>query len=271
MRATLSTLRGRIEELVIASRDVAQGELEDALDYPTIRVRDRPYFRHGTVDGRPKPTPPRNLGRGARAEMLACLAETHLLARALDRAHDAEQHAVVLELCALGRGRTLLRWLAHAYAKTRGEVDGVAGLSRGEIHEGPVPDEAKDPEAMVLRIVGPCIRDFFELETGTHVWHALAQKPELVRVRVLAGRGVGAAEALQALSDERAKGPKILPLVRSVRFDPPRAGRPPQVLELDDYVLGISQMTRANDLYDVLSPLWLLRASRIDTGAGEDA
>jgi hypothetical protein len=55
-----------------------------------------------------------------------------------------------------------------------------------------------------------------------------------------------------------------LPVVRTIRFDPPPPRRPSALLEMEDFVLGMPYTTRVTAIADAFPTLWLLRVSRID-------
>ncbi len=44
---------------------------------------------------------------------------------------------------------------------------------------------AEGLDHVVLKIVGLCVRDFFALEAGVHVWTSLDREPQIARVRVI--------------------------------------------------------------------------------------
>src|SRR5262249_28779938 len=142
------------------------------------------------------------------------------------------------------------------YANKWGALAGFATLARGVIVEGAdkrqlAPAVNARPELILLRLVGMCLLDFAELESGTHVWQGTATAPELVRVRVVSAHGAPALGDIaadfrtrKAAFDKIAMGPgrahenpsRLLPIARKVRFDPPRAGL--AALELEDYRMG---------------------------------
>ncbi len=268
MRVTLGELRERLERLATASRDVALDAIEDALDAPRPTAElDRDHQRVARHRLRTRGTPHAPLGRGARWEAFSALAETHLLARAIDRAtlpDDGDPNAVLVELCPFGARRQLFAWMARAYAHGRGELDLFAALTRDGVVEGAGRDAlaaalAQGPERLVLKLVGLCMRDYLELETGTHVWQPYAREPELLRVTVTAADRSPRA-LLQARAADRDE--VWLPIVRRIAFDPPPDGRPATLLEVEDHVMGTSHAAYAREVSDVLAQLWLLRASR---------
>jgi ATP-dependent Clp protease ATP-binding subunit ClpA/ATP-dependent Clp protease ATP-binding subunit ClpC len=191
---------------------------------------------------------------------------------------DEGEHAVLVELVPYGEGRRFLAEMLQAYAEARGELDSVAWSARGEVGsaEGRAAVETalgRSPDHVVAKIVGLCIRDFLELETGTHVWQDEVREPELLRIRVLpAPPGLTPRAHVEAhlaareraergASDERLD--RLLPVVRTIRFEPPPARRPAALLEMEDYVLGMPHTARVSRIADVFPPWWLLRVSRV--------
>ena len=248
MRAHVGELHARTERLLVTSRDVAHDAYERALQ-PELRARQR-----------------LEAGRGLRWEAFSCLAEVHVLARAIDKVDDAEQNAVLVDLRPLGRAPTLLAWMARAYARARGELDAVAFARGDAVVDGGAslldraltsqPGEP-DVDRLVLKIVGPCVKDFLELETGTHVFRPYARRPELLEVSV-----VPAVRSTRARLQDGLPRAKPLPIVRTFAFDPPLPSRPPSLFALEDYVLGLSHEARVREPFEALLPLWLARLSR---------
>jgi ATP-dependent Clp protease ATP-binding subunit ClpA/ATP-dependent Clp protease ATP-binding subunit ClpC len=133
---------------------------------------------------------------------------------------------------------------------------------------------------VVLRLVGPAVRSFFEGEAGTHVRQSLAGGTEIVRVRVRDGdiapdihvrslarareAFVAALESGQPLPDNP---DVVLPIVRRYRFDPSAPPVPGArisageltPIEVEDYPLAHVSQTRVRTLKDVLPRLWWLR------------
>jgi ATP-dependent Clp protease ATP-binding subunit ClpA/ATP-dependent Clp protease ATP-binding subunit ClpC len=244
--------------------------------------------------------------RPVKSEILACMAETEFLRRALTLVHDATQHAVFIELSKTGHGAPadrfgkagegLLSWMTLAYAGARGTLDEFTlQLRDGELLEGRGPAAAEalashfveqHVERVTLKIVGLCVLDFFALETGCHVWHSLAEQPEIVQVRVTsAPPGVSSKAVVEAQKARRAAfdlaqregGPlvenpdRLLPAVRKLRFDPPRRAGAPSLIDVEDYVLGYSTSTWVLSLQDALPRLWMLRMSRRPISGSPDA
>jgi ATP-dependent Clp protease ATP-binding subunit ClpA/ATP-dependent Clp protease ATP-binding subunit ClpC len=149
-------------------------------------------------------------------------------------------------------------------------LDGFHALDEGLRDRRPVVQ-------VVFRVVGPCVTDLFEEETGTHVLEGHAISPDLVRIRVLAGAGdpVRQAEDFRAARAryERAQGDgpisrpdALLPIVRRIRRedrDPPRpGGTAPSRLAIEDYRLSFAETVVVRDLAAALAPIFLLRLAR---------
>ncbi|WP_437610389.1 AAA family ATPase [Sorangium sp. So ce834] len=308
MRGAIRAFRERIE---LVQRRSGDDEEQQQLDlevrrfgYVTVgedawsRSRVRLFHR------RHQPRPPR---RPAKQEVLECIAEGHALRRALRTVDEPGQHAVLIELLRAAhldeapaggaggaREEGLFEALARAYGEAAGEVDGWAGAPAGRAPSGgrraPEIEQgrgtagldamlSRGAELLVLSVVGLCVLDFFELETGAHVWTSLARGPEVVRVRVLPARpGLSPAGAVrehlerQAAFDEAARQGRalppnpaaLLPVVRRIRFDPPRQPGRAAPIEIEDYAMGFAEASLARSLSQALAPLWLLRMSRED-------
>jgi len=215
-----------------------------------------------------------------RGEILGALSERYALARALTRVHDPDEHAIFVELTRAtppeldrksGMSTELFVELAMAYARADGAavVAELAWSTTGAnapVQTTPTPDVdfvgdcAHRSPQVVLRLVGLCIRDFLRLEEGTHVWHHLGGAPELVRVVVRpAPVGETAGDALTALRASVAL--RVLPVVRVLRFDPPR-GTGVAPMELEDFATGLVRSGTARTLTDLLPELWSVRMSR---------
>jgi ATP-dependent Clp protease ATP-binding subunit ClpA/ATP-dependent Clp protease ATP-binding subunit ClpC len=134
------------------------------------------------------------------------------------------------------------------------------------------------PELVLLRMQGMGVLDFGELETGTHVWQSGLLAPELVRVQVLVDDGRPLGDRARAFQKEReafdaaTRAPgravvnpaRLSPIVRTVRFDPPKAGL--ASLSLEDFRMGHGGTFHVKTLADALSSLWLLRMTRAARG-----
>ena len=192
---------------------------------------------------------------------------------------------------------SLMRWLCEAYlgwakglAAGQGSVldAGAALAPSGDVRElrgeTAVLEAARaGPDLLVLSLAGLGVRDAFALEEGCHVWQPLATSPEIVRVRVLDGaerpREVAARFAdarrrfLRAAGEASGGAPpenpsRLLPMVRKLRFDPPRDGAT-AALELEDYAMGFSAEWPVTGATTALERLLWLRASRRSIGRGD--
>ncbi|WP_437279300.1 AAA family ATPase [Sorangium sp. So ce375] len=307
MRGAIQAFRERIELVRRRSGDDDEQQHLDLevrrFGYVTVedewsRSRVRLFHR------RQLPDP---LRRPAKQEVLECIAEGHALRRALRKVDEPGQHAVLIELLRAARfddgpagardepEEGLFEALARAYGEAGGEVEGwaCAPLGRASDADGRVVEKGsgaaaldamlsapgRGAELLVVSVVGLCVLDFFELETGVHVWTSLARGPEVVRVRVLPARpGLSPAGAVQEHLDRqsafdeaarhgRALPPnpaELLPVVRRVRFDPPRRAGATAPIEIEDYVMGYADSAQVRSLAQALAPLWLLRMSRED-------
>jgi ATP-dependent Clp protease ATP-binding subunit ClpA/ATP-dependent Clp protease ATP-binding subunit ClpC len=298
----LDTIRSEIREFharveaMLQPRDPGHELIEvqkfahSEITHPGYRPRDGRVQKYRIFDRRAfRPSP-----RVSRQDVLLALAEIEFLHRALAGVHEAERHAVFIELWRANRGAPagrfgrendrLLCWLAQSYARARGQVDeALIRLSRGDVIELRGADLegrmdewfAQGAERVVLKIVGLCVLDFFALETGSHVWQSMAEQPEIVQVRVQpAPAGMPARELLDAYDRARtafeeglqrgvpAPNPdRLLPTVRKIRFDPPRRPGAVALLDLEDYVLSHGTSLWARDLDEALASLWMLRMS----------
>jgi ATP-dependent Clp protease ATP-binding subunit ClpA/ATP-dependent Clp protease ATP-binding subunit ClpC len=283
IRITIEKLRERIEALIGASRELQHHTIETAIEQREVAQHPRVPWKPGP---RPKPGRMRfDFGRaGSWWELFTAIAETHVLERALDRVTGPDQHAVFIELLPYGSGLRFLGEMARAYAHTRGTFDGVAWLDDGAIFadrgiSGVDAAIHSGPDLVVLKLVGLCIKDYLELETGTHIWHPSVREPELLRVRVLPASGASPEDHVRAFFEAReqadregldptARPDRLLPVVRSIHFEPPPPRRAAALLEMEDFVLGMPYSARVTRLSDVFARVWLLRMSRIE---GESA
>jgi ATP-dependent Clp protease ATP-binding subunit ClpC len=300
MRAAIATFRERIEEL--RQREDPGEERHDALEMQRFRWISRDDEHGGTSRMRlfhPNQMP-RPASRLLKEDVLACLAEGHALRRALRRVDDPTEHAIFIELLGAGRRHAgalfaggapgLLEWLIEAYRFARGEVEGAAirRAGRAEVVTSAGADALNAPLGggelglathVVLKIVGLCVRDFFALEEGSHVWTSLERGPEVVRVRVFpAPPGaapedvIEAHEAQQRAFDEALREglplppnpAALLPVVRKIRGSPPSLPGQLAPIDIEDYVTGYAETMRVASVEEALAPLWLLRMSRID-------
>ena len=247
--------------------------------------------------------------RQDRRELLAALAEVEFLRRALATVEDLRRHAVFIELLHLGLARrspalregaggSLMEALARAYVsrEARGELEGHAlRYADGTVEEGQELAAglrlARLPEQLVLRVSGLGVLDFFEGETGCHIWRSLARGSDVLRVRVLPAEPGLSPAGFIAAHLERARAfeaalerggalpdnpESLLPLCREYQFDPPLRPGESAPLEVVDYALGYAGAQRVKSLDLGLPRLWLLRmglggaSEEGDGGAGEE-
>ncbi|EYF07117.1 AAA family ATPase [Chondromyces apiculatus] len=298
MRAAVTAFHGQVERY----RRRIEGDVE--AEHMTLEARRFGYLAREDEDSRSRvrlfhTSQLEPLERApTRHEVLEALAEGYALERALVKVDEPGQHAILIELVPAGErerrspgtGPGLLEALVYAYVKARGEVEGWAAYTeRGDLVASPNVAELPRPEeyfawrleVVVVGVVGLCVRDFFELESGTHVWTSLGRGPELVRVRVwAAGAGetprsaVEAHLARRAVFDEAARvggelpeDPRALgPVVRSIRFDPPEQKGRTAAIDIEDYAMGYAETAEVQSIQQGLEPLWLLRRTREEVG-----
>ncbi|MFO0754993.1 MAG: AAA family ATPase [Byssovorax sp.] len=304
MRAKIRAFRDRIDQ--IERREDLDDGVHEALEtrrFGWIPLTDSEAFGATRRIRLFHPSQQPSVGpRPARAELLECLAEGYFLRRALSRVDEPGQHAIFVELYRVGQldeaGRAavasdgLLEALARAYAAAHGEVETWAGRNAtwatGKSETGHGTGfldgflDAGGVERLVLRIVGLSVLDFFALEHGSHVWTSLARGPEVVRVRVSpAGRDespaavIDAEEEKQRRFDEAARRgdpapdnpAALLPVVRKIRFDPPRRPGTTAPLSIEDYAMSYAETMEVRTIAEALAPIWLLRMSREDEPA----
>lgn len=227
-------------------------------------------------------------------DALKYLAETWFLRRILAKVHDTSRHSVFIELRQANRDITssqhgkesslFLSQLAQAYTTARGEVESVTlRLNRGDKIELRGSDLCKrmeqwlkqGVEQIIIKVLGLCVLDFFEHETGSHVWQSIASQPEIIQVRVRpASPGVSAHMLLDEYDQARAlfeaglqqgitrpNPDQLLPTVRKIRFDPPKHPGTNALLELEDYILNHGANPWVRSIREALPILWLLRMS----------
>lgn len=310
MRAAIAAFRERIEAMIRSEGEGEERHDDIEMDrFRWIRVEDEDRGSGRSRLFHPQQMPPRSR-QAQKSEVLEAIAEGHALRRALRHVDDPSQHAVFVEILragtleapdreAWGRGG-LVESLAWAYVGARGELEGFAARqkrgqplslgSREDHLDGVLSgEEGRVTEGIhhvVLKIVGLCVRDFFALEEGVHVWTSLDREPQIARVRVIPAEPgetpasvIAAHDEEQRLHDEAARSggerppdPSALSLVvRKIRFDPPRRPGGSSPLEIEDYVMGFAETLEVRKLDDALAPIWLLRTSRadIDGGGGE--
>ena len=299
MRGRMQHFRDRLARQLEAS-DPDESELIELERFGVLTLRgpDRwgDRVRARWLDSRFFATAPKQAGK---AELLALLAETHFIRRALDRVRDGRRHAVTVELRRVGRRavsqslRTpdegLLEWLAGAYADDFGALEGFAarvqsggGANPGgrRIVEGASVLELKTVlekrvDHLVLKLVGLSVLDLFKGEAGCHLSRGLMTPTEIVSVSVRSATAEDGPvalleqhavrrrrfiEALEAGAEDPGENPDTLgPIVRRYRFDPPATGRAD--CEVEDYVLCYAGHHRVRSFDEVIAILGLLHRS----------
>jgi ATP-dependent Clp protease ATP-binding subunit ClpC len=291
LRSRVRALHDRLEGLLVTSRDMEREAIERRQASHDVfetgkkhdrRIRRFRLFVEAPMDER----------AATRRELLALLAEVHFLRRALRRGQDVTRHAALVELVPLSPRSAYLVPLLETYMQVmtpprlppRGEIEGWVALSNDEVASGRgatslIAHLAAHPITQVVaQLVGPCVADLFEGETGTHLFEGHAIAPELVRVRVLPGDReprtvvddfVKARALFDRSTGDVPRPDALLPIVRRIRRedrDPPRPGsHTPTKLSIEDYELAWADTIVVRDLASALSPLFLMRLSREDT------
>jgi ATP-dependent Clp protease ATP-binding subunit ClpA/ATP-dependent Clp protease ATP-binding subunit ClpC len=293
MRLHLEEFAGRLEALARAPEEEAREMIEvdrfGISNYPSdsqtgfsgrIRLFDRRAFEPVKIV--------------SREQMLDALAEVYFLRRILRELSRSDQHVITLELLPLGQwrqeggsGSLLALWLCSAYGGARGELESIAARFPGGalISGGPevLPSLLQapvEPVHIVLKLVGPGVRPFFEGEAGLHVWQSTGRLPEIVKVRVHEAAAPEPLELitrhdakLHAFHKARQEGVSPLPenpeagapVVRAYRFEPPPRPGAVSTLELDDYLLTHSGTHRVRTPAEALPALWRLRMTQNPT------
>jgi ATP-dependent Clp protease ATP-binding subunit ClpC len=295
---TLESMRLHLEEFSTRLEDMARAPEEEAREM--LEVDQFAMLELRPIPDRREPgTRTRLFARRAfepvkvvsREQILDSLAEVYFLQRILRSLSSADQHALTLELLPLGQwrqgaaaGSLLTTWLCNAYAGARGELEGFAAQLPGGARVSGGSRQLQDflqsnpePVHLVLKLVGPGVRPFFEGEAGLHVWQSSGRLPEIVKVRL---HGVEAPEPLELMTQHGAKlqafhkarqeGVSPLPedpeaaapVVRAYRFEPPTRPGAVAALELDDYLLTYSGSHRVRTPAEALPALWRLRMSQ---------
>ncbi|MFZ5890808.1 MAG: AAA family ATPase [Myxococcota bacterium] len=270
-------------EARLRQRKLSLGESLDESDFATLgAAHERPFEPRS---GRPA-TDRFAAGADRAQELLRDLAEVTLLERLLQRAHVPDRHVAIVEVLKLSlhnerrrfsKGNPgLAEWLAEMYASARGELDCAAVLdtngaarlvSRSELREA----LTQQPRMVVLRVIGPGMTDFLLNENGCQIRRTLAAGPEIVRVRVVAGhheplawverhRAALAAfeRSLEGDAGIAANPEEILPVIRSIRFDP--EPDQPANLYVEDYRFAHVSKRRVRHIRELFSDLLLIGA-----------
>lgn len=299
----LERLRAEIEQLVtdlrlqrdydpalVDARDVEtqaeyDGEMAEEMKFSEVvqgAPNDRELNRVRVLGRMQAP----ELPFASRQGFLGSLGQLHFLERAVRCGADPQAHAVLIEMTRISTARSgsrfdvqrpgLLEWLGKAYARARGVVDrGLVVDAEGKmiVHDhDPQLSVSQAWSRIVLRVVGPAVRDFFAGEHGSHVRESVSGGTEVVRVRVLPGLDVDPVEHVESLDRDReafiqaleageplpSHPDAILPIVRRYVFDPV-SPREHAWLEVEDYPLMFGMRTRVQRLETAMETIWLLR------------
>jgi ATP-dependent Clp protease ATP-binding subunit ClpC len=223
-------------------------------------------------------------------DLLSCIADLIFFERSLTKVLEEGQHAIFIEFIRMHfkpvslyqeikrqEEHWFLKEMIQAYAERRDELDEFAvhgnertvlGNTLRDLSNAVTPETQR----VVMKMVGPCVLDFFELENGTHIWYPLADHPQMLRIQVTkADPGRSSLSFMEErlklhqsyMADPGLPNPDaLLPIARTIRFDPPDELASPVPLELEDYPMSFANMFHARGLQEALSPLWLLRLSR---------
>jgi ATP-dependent Clp protease ATP-binding subunit ClpA/ATP-dependent Clp protease ATP-binding subunit ClpC len=293
VRQRVTELLGKADSLLGASKEAAQDVLEADL-FGTLE-RSSPTFGDARIRLVDRRALPQAVRAASRTQLLEALAEILFLRRALANAADPTRHGATMVLTRFGSARTgtwadcqLIRQLATAYGTGRGVVE---SWQVRHADYPPLDGEAKDlerqlsnrlVEEVAIRLSGLCLYDYFEGESGLHVWQSLGRLPQLVQVRVLTADAKAPgivlderARAREAFKKARAQGrtevadpDAPLPTVRVYRFEPAVGRDAATPLEVEDFELGWATATRGKSPVDALPELWRLRMSREDEAGG---
>ena len=218
----------------------------------------------------------------SRQDFLRSLGALRFLERAVEHGADAEAHVVLLELTRVSGSQRasrfgeaalgLFEWLLVGYASGRGHIEECLVVDAQGRRFGDVRAAVSGAQRALLRIVGPGVAAFYGPEAGSHVRDSIAGGTEVVRVRVLPGRGVelethleGLDTGATAFADALERGethPRnpdaLLPIVRRYTFDPPNPGALAWI-DVEDYPLMYAYRSRSADLLEAIDTVWLLR------------
>jgi ATP-dependent Clp protease ATP-binding subunit ClpC len=228
----------------------------------------------------------------AREQILEMMASARFLERAAKKVHDPSQHAIFILLSRVASiepkkkfeqeesEESFLAWMVKAYCSQRISFDGGdilsdSGIERISKQKPVINAKAK---SVVLKFVGLGALDFFEHETGCHVWQSMSASPEVLRVEVFpAEPDTSSKDILENLIEREKRFQKglaggtqgeienprgLLPAVRKLRFDPPKQVNANAPIDIEDYAVGYTTQWRVKKIQDALERLWLLRMSR---------
>jgi len=213
-------------------------------------------------------------------ELVGALSEATFLERAAGRVEDVSRHEVIVEVMPVGEpyrghGPGLLGQLVGAYRGGRASLEGAWVAADGLVSSIEVTRVMWRAEAVVMRLGGLDVADWFGGERGYHVWESVGRGAELVCVDVRpAGPGDderSLAERARALSVSGGfPGAPDMRLVRRARYEWPASATTSQPAELEDLALGLLVAIPARRLEHALEQALWLRAGREPGAPGED-
>lgn len=299
LQSAAQALTSRIEAACGLGRDRYEEHDEDDRYEDFETGRGDSYTRHRVRKSRLAPA--QHDAPLTRAELLGMLARSAQLARL---AGDPGAHGVVIEVLRVAAPpglrfapdagseaapASLVRWLTLAYAEAGTVSDHAIAsgdtLTFGRGKPALVTALSAPATLVVLRLEGLGVRDTLAGEDGTHVWQPLAATPEIVRVRVLPDDRSAREVATEHVAKKRAFDAAVLagatgaappenparlsPMVRRLRFEPPRRALELAPLEVEDYVLAHAMELRVAGVGEAIARLMELRMSRRPVRSGE--
>jgi ATP-dependent Clp protease ATP-binding subunit ClpC len=221
--------------------------------------------------------------RASRDALVAAIAESLLLERALPQLLDPDAHAVTVLLSRIGptsdaKGLDIVHTAFNSlgWFDDGGFIDG-----NHEVHSFVTPRGKKLGDYSKARDVVLILRGLFahaalENEHGTWMIRAAAAEPDIVRVEVRRGASAKAPEILRAHLEGRSELERVLehggalppnpdvllPVARTVTYRPPPRPGESYHVEIEDFGTGWVDRGTARDLGVALRRVWHLAWSR---------
>jgi len=215
---------------------------------------------------------------GNRDGLLQMLAEVAFVKRTAPTLEDTGRHEAFIEVLRLGQGQ------ATGPRFATGDRPTLFGamVSAFEAGTGEVEDRASAEDMAVLKVSGLHIVDAYVGEMGCHLWESVSGGTEIVRVRVFSADDRTARDVVKAHREARAtfqaaldgdaagavddvdvdalpENPdRLLPVVRRLSWEVPERAGELTPIEVEDFVTGTVEATRARRLQDVLPTLWAI-------------
>lgn len=272
---------------------------EDADDEPAYDDDGNPLASRTTRRMRTRPGPSRPTRPAAsRDALLAGIAESLLIERALPELLDPTAHAITVMISRVGQTASAggIGIVAHALGQAAWFDDAAACTQSGspssfkawqlappkftslaDQHRVPFLSEARDV-AFVLR--GLFVRSALAGDHGTWMIRSAAAEPDVIRVEVRAGAPEKAFDALRAHLAARAELERVLeqggamppnpdvllPVTRTLTYRPPLRPGESFGVEIEDFSTGWVDRGTARDLPLAIRRAWHLAWSRIPKG-----